>query len=201
MILQPTLTAILALSGTTVAAAIASRDPGDGRTPPTRTVVGPVPAFNVTGFVASAFALSLRVGYTFNVTISPELTDIYCFYLGTTYDRDLSSTPETRCSYPEEGNSNNTGVTFRWAQQNDGVLAAKLTIKRQVNPLAEDPDELVDEAVYNVPVSETLRYNPEGRFARTAYNGTENFSVEAWRFQKNLVALGLAGSEERAKDA
>ena len=81
------------------------------------------------------------------------------------------------------------------------MLAAKLIIKRQVNPLAEDPDELVDEAVYNAPVSDTLRYDPDGQFARTVYNGTENFSVEAWRFQKNLVALGLAGSEERAKDA
>lgn len=59
MILHTILTAVLALSGTTAAAAIAPRDD----TPkPNRTVVGPVPAFQVTGFSAVALPLSLRVG-------------------------------------------------------------------------------------------------------------------------------------------
>lgn len=59
MILQTILTAVLALSGTTTAAAITPRDDAPK---PNRTVVGPVPAFQVTGFSAVALPLSLRVG-------------------------------------------------------------------------------------------------------------------------------------------
>lgn len=59
MILQTILTAVLALSGTTTAAVITPRDDAPK---PNRTVVGPVPAFQVTGFSAVALPLSLRVG-------------------------------------------------------------------------------------------------------------------------------------------
>lgn len=60
MILHTILTAVLALSGTTAAAAITP--PRDDAPKPNRTVVGPVPAFQVTGFSAVALPLSLRVG-------------------------------------------------------------------------------------------------------------------------------------------
>ncbi|KAK0754242.1 hypothetical protein B0T18DRAFT_454049 [Schizothecium vesticola] len=189
MILHTILTAVLALSGTTAAAAIAPR--GDGPKA-NRTVVGPVPAFKVTGFSAVALPLSLRVGYNFNLTISPLLTNLTCFYLGTTPDRDLSSTPWTPCLSPTDPDAN-TGVSFRWTRHYEGALAGQLALVRQVDPAAYYPDDVVDEAVHDVPADETRRVDPDGQFRRTVYEGPEDFEVQAWRFERDLVGLGLAG--------
>ncbi|KAK1827177.1 hypothetical protein QBC39DRAFT_386041 [Podospora conica] len=192
MILQTILTNALALSGTTAAAAIAPR--GDGPKL-NRTVIGPVPAFQVTGFSAVALPLSLRVGYTFNLTIPngpPLLTNLLCSHLGTTTDRDLSTTPWTRCLAPSDPDAN-TGVSFRWTRHYDSALAGELAIVRQVDPAAYYPDDLVDEGVHGVPAGETRRVDPDGEFRRTVYEGPEDFEVEAWRFERDIVSLGLAG--------
>lgn len=63
---------------------------------------------------------------------------------------------------------------------------------RQVDPAAYYPDDVVDEGVHDVPAEETRRVDPDGQFRRTVYEGPEDFEVLAWRFERDLVGLGLA---------
>ncbi|KAK1749318.1 hypothetical protein QBC47DRAFT_396008 [Echria macrotheca] len=160
--------------------------------------VSTIPAFNVTGFTASAVVLSHRVYYRFNVTFCPELPHIECFALGTTLSESLSSTPLTKCgrspidsSADPEGNTKDPSappdpdVAFQWTRHDQTAASggdggessvASLLIVRTLD------DGVIDQAQYLVPSNHTENVG-EGRFRHEVYGGPEDFSIPAFRYE------------------
>jgi hypothetical protein len=130
------------------------------------------------------------------VTFYPELPYIECFALGTTLSESLSSTPLTKCgrspidsSADPEGNPKDPSappdpdVAFQWTRHNqatsddgsDGSVAS-LLITRTID------NNVVDQAEYFVPSNHTQNVG-EGRFQHEVYEGPEDFSVPAFRYE------------------
>ncbi|KAK5658857.1 hypothetical protein OQA88_1671 [Cercophora sp. LCS_1] len=143
------------------------------RTPPTFTKVTAIDSFNVTDFTAAAVALSNRVSYHFTVRFCQDHAPVQCSVLGTTLSEELSSVPLTWCGSEENK------VAFKWTKREDDTGAHDLVIRREV-----DSDRVIEEAQYVVPADETP-FLGVGRFKRQVYDGPQNFSIPAFRYESN----------------
>lgn len=110
------------------------------------------------------------------------MAPVTCALLGTSLTEELSSTPLTRCGVGELGRRDGDDdpekpdVAFQWTRQSDG--SSNLLVTRTVGA----DGRVVDEADYLVPSNHTPSIG-EGRFRHMVYEGPENFSIPAFRFE------------------
>ncbi|KAK3990342.1 hypothetical protein QBC44DRAFT_358495 [Cladorrhinum sp. PSN332] len=179
--------------------------------------VSPIPAFEITDFQAGGIILSHRSYINFQVLPHPNASLVFCSTLGTTLSASISSITPTWCNREADAPPTSEDVWFELVVYSDAPPAphynttsnttstkttsslsarmtggpddgdkkkgamARLRVVRQIN------NGTRDEAVHYI-LPQDAPFIGAGDFFHQVYDGPENFTVEAWRYE--MQSLG-----------